>query len=91
MTNAAADTFQEQLLNQSGFTTPARRALRSAVLERINKDAELWERCWPYTDAYGPAGEVPAQGYDWSGFRDSSYTAINAMARELGIPVQGVQ
>jgi hypothetical protein len=27
---------------------------------------------WKHTDAYGDLGFIPSQGYDWSGFRDSS-------------------
>ncbi len=33
---------------------------------------EAYEEAWKYTDAYGSVGFVPEQGYDWSGFRDSS-------------------
>ena len=53
---------------------------RTHVLRLIYDNARLWELCWPYTDAYGEPGFVPAQGYDWSGFRDSSDEAIAQMA-----------
>jgi hypothetical protein len=56
---------------------------REAVLTEIYDNAELWELCWPLTDAYGEPGLVPPQGYDWSGFRDSSDEAIAAMAAVL--------
>lgn len=31
------------------------------------------------SDGYGEQGYLPSQGYDWSGIRDSSTTAIEAM------------
>lgn len=34
---------------------------------------------WDHSDGYGEPGYVPAQGYDWSGIRDSSPEAIDAM------------
>jgi len=34
---------------------------------------------WSLQDGYGSAGYVPDQGYDWSGIRDSSTSAIEAM------------
>ena len=34
---------------------------------------------WDLTDAYGEAGLIPPQDYDWSGVRDSSKEAIWAM------------
>lgn len=39
-------------------------------------------RIWQYTDAYGPKGYIPPQGYDWSGVRDSSNEAIWSMFSE---------
>jgi hypothetical protein len=59
--------------------------LRERVLTTIYDDDALWEKCWPYTDAYGPEGYMPPQGYDWSGFRDSSPAAIKRMAECLGL------
>lgn len=58
-------------------------AERTKVLTEIYDDGQLWELCWPYTDAYGEQGLVPPQGYDWSGFRDSSDEAIAQMALVL--------
>jgi hypothetical protein len=34
---------------------------------------------WRLQDGYGEAGYVPPQGWDWSGIRDSSALAIQAM------------
>lgn len=34
---------------------------------------------WSYSDGYGEPGFMPSQGYDWSGIRDSSTAAIEAM------------
>jgi hypothetical protein len=78
-------SVEDDILNDSGFTTPERRDLRVRVLKRIRDDDDAWVRCWPFTDAYGEEGTVPPQGYDWSGFRDSSYEAILAMAVKLGM------
>lgn len=33
---------------------------------------EAYKAAWNFTDAYGELGYIPPQGYDWSGFRDSS-------------------
>lgn len=38
---------------------------------------------WALSDGYGEPGFVPTQGYDWSGIRDSSTAAIEAMYRAL--------
>jgi len=59
--------------------------IRREVLKRIRDDATLWADLWPLTDAYGPHGFIPPQGYDWSGFRDSSDEAITAMATKMGL------
>lgn len=40
---------------------------------------ECAERVWAVQDGYGSPGFVPAQGWDWSGIRDSSDEAIAAM------------
>lgn len=74
------------LLTSNGFDTDAKRGLRTLVLNAIYGDSKLWVRLWKYTDAYGEPGYMPAQGYDWSGFRDSSYAAIRRMATALGVP-----
>lgn len=34
---------------------------------------------WSCSDGYGEPGYVPEQGYDWSGIRDSSPAAVDAM------------
>jgi hypothetical protein len=34
---------------------------------------------WAHSDGYGEPGYIPCQGYDWSGIRDSSPEAIDAM------------
>ena len=42
---------------------------------------ELDNAVWAENDAYGlPLGRVPAQGWDWSGIRDSSAAAKRKMA-----------
>lgn len=42
-------------------------------------DDRLAENIWSRSDGYGEPGYVPCQGYDWSGIRDSSCDAIEAM------------
>lgn len=62
--------------------------LRTKVLNKLwESNSGLWKQCWKFTDAYGPLGYMPPQGYDWSGFRDSSDQAIRNMADYLGIPM----
>lgn len=38
---------------------------------------------WSLSDGYGEPGFIPSQGYDWSGIRDSSTTAIEAMFKAI--------
>jgi hypothetical protein len=41
----------------------------------------LYEACWRLTDAYGPLGFIPpGEGYNWSGFRDSTEDAKRNIA-----------
>lgn len=55
----------------------------------LMKIAHAWEtaptevamRIWAASDGYGEPGTIPAQGYDWSGIRDSSPEAIARMER----------
>lgn len=68
-----------------GFDTEAKRELRNKVLSVIWQDSQAWKECWIYTNAYGTEGFIPPQGLDWSGFRDSTYTAVCRMAAHLGI------
>ena len=39
-------------------------------------------RVWNLSDGYGYPGEVPPQGYDWSGIRDSTIEAVEDMYAE---------
>jgi len=41
------------------------------------------ETLWSLSDGYGEPGLIPPQGYDWSGIRDSSSWAIEAMYRTI--------
>jgi len=63
---------------------------KSAKATREEKLAALrflWERgnaatlaeLWSMQDGYGVPGFMPEQGYDWSGVRDSSDAAVDAM------------
>lgn len=35
--------------------------------------------CWSMQDGYGAPGATPAQGFDWSGIRDSSPATVRRM------------
>lgn len=45
--------------------------------------AAAGEVLWSLQDGYGEQGFMPDQGYDWSGIRDSSTEAIEAMFTAL--------
>jgi hypothetical protein len=44
---------------------------------------EVRVQLWALSDGYGAPGALPAQGYDWSGIRDSTPAAIERMAAVL--------
>lgn len=44
-----------------------------------SNDPDVLATLWSLSDGYGPAGFVPPQGHDWSGIRDSSVAAVEAM------------
>lgn len=55
---------------------------RHASMMRVIYDArhgEQAEAIWSLQDGYGEPGYTPEQGWDWSGIRDSSTEAIEAM------------
>lgn len=54
------------------------------TVKSLSKDAKnnVYLLIWTETDAYGPKGFIPAQGYDWSGIRDSSDSAKMLMAEK---------
>jgi hypothetical protein len=72
------EQFQQYLLDQGGFTTPARVALRQRVLTKVkaSRSNRVLSLAWSLQDALPHDCE-----WDWSGIRDSSYDAIAAMAR----------
>jgi hypothetical protein len=53
---------------------------------------EAYKAAWKHTDAYGEQGHIPPQGYDWSGFRDSSKesTARSANAIRVTLAKYGI-
>ncbi len=51
-----------------------------AVLPDAQKN-ELYKRVYAQSDAYGPVGFIPSQGYDWSGVRDSTEESVVAMGK----------
>lgn len=70
------------------------RCERHAAMMKVIRDAvwaapastpdaqDRFHRVWAKSDGYGEPGEVPVQGYDWSGIRDSSIEAVEAMYAE---------
>jgi hypothetical protein len=57
---------------------------RSVKMQEIHKVWTTGNRTacvllWSLQDGYGEPGYVPSQGYDWSGIRDSSDSAVHAM------------
>ena len=52
-----------------------------------NAERRTWnqrfEQIWSLSDGYGTPGFMPAQGYDWSGIRDSSPEAVERMHERL--------
>lgn len=58
------------------------RCERHASMMRVIYDARHGEQAqaiWSLQDGYGEPGYTPEQGWDWSGIRDSSTEAIEAM------------
>jgi hypothetical protein len=51
-------------------------AIRRAV---DSNERRVNERIWALQDGYGDPGFTPVQGWDWSGIRDSSVAAVEAM------------
>jgi len=54
---------------------------------RKQQDAVV-DAVWALQDGYGVAGFTPAQGFDWSGIRDSTPDTVEAMAQEVRRIVQ---
>lgn len=48
-----------------------------------NVRSEAYRAAWKHTDAYGPLGYMPDQGYDWSGFRDSTEESTKNSAEAI--------
>lgn len=46
-------------------------------------DADAFDLLWSMQDGYGDAGDMPEQGFDWSGVRDSDPATIGAMHAAL--------
>lgn len=58
--------------------------MMNAIYQAWNgDDNELAYDLWSVSDGYGEPGFVPPQGYDWSGIRDSSTEAIEAMHKVI--------
>lgn len=58
------------------------RCQRHGSMMRVIYDARHGDKAqdiWALQDGYGEPGYTPEQGWDWSGIRDSSTEAIEAM------------
>jgi len=56
------------------------RAMMKVIHEKWNAaGARTSHKIWNLQDGYGISGYTPSQGYDWSGIRDSSVAAVEAM------------
>jgi exonuclease VII small subunit len=51
---------------------------RASLPERVQRSLD--KAVWALQDGYGKPGYTPAQGWDWSGIRDSSPEAFRSMA-----------
>lgn len=76
--------WREHLLNHHRPVEGCPRCAVTPLMAEIydvwtNGTREQWATLWGLQDGYGEAGYMPAQGYDWSGIRDSSPAAIKAM------------
>jgi len=49
------------------------------IHEALRAYPDLHGPIWDVQDGYGVAGCTPPQGWDWSGIRDSSEEALDAM------------
>jgi len=65
-----------------GATRGRFRACNSAVRYGVDL-AALDAAIWAQQDGYGVKGFTPAQGWDWSGIRDSSHLAVRDMAQAI--------
>lgn len=54
---------------------------RKAVSLSESERDSLYRAVYSRSDGYGEPGYIPVQGYDWSGVRDSSLQAQEAMVR----------
>lgn len=63
------------------FVSPLLSKIYAACVDSMESAMTAWK----HQDGYGVAGFVPAQGWDWSGIRDSSPEAIKNIADALRI------
>lgn len=64
------------MTTQLSERTTKMRAIHAAW-QAGNNEAML--AIWALSDGYGEQGYIPEQGYDWSGIRDSTAEAVDAM------------
>lgn len=60
-----------------GIHADMMRTIRAAAWESGSE--KLFRKVWSFSDGYGEPGFIPVQGYDWSGIRDSTPEAVEAM------------
>jgi hypothetical protein len=49
---------------------------------------KAYKLAWEFTDAYGAPGLIPPQGYDWSGFRDSTELSQRNSAKAIRLVLE---
>ena len=75
--------YEKDVLNQ--WTLICHFCLYTNTVVSLPEDdrGRIYQGVWSLTDAYGPVGFVPPQGYDWSGIRDSTEAAQTRMAEGI--------
>lgn len=58
---------------------PRHRRMMEQISFTYYSDEVKGDAIWDLSDGYGEPGFIPEQGYDWSGIRDSSIEAVEAM------------
>ena len=69
------------LAGRCGKHAAMMQAIYGAWYQPLSGEPDRRPAIWAASDGYGEPGLVPGQGYDWSGIRDSSIEAVEAMYR----------
>lgn len=82
----ASPQSREHLLEHLGMEIPGcagcvTRSMLKDIHTAVMVEGKFISETWALQDGYGEPGFTPAQGWDWSGIRDSSPAAISRMYR----------